>query len=95
MAVVNIFLTDPTGDTLDNFVHGDSTFTFNSIDGGGPRRLVEGPMWVFVDWAMPELSGLEMCRRLANRRHSSPPRAAAVSASASAWTTASRSPSRT
>jgi two-component system phosphate regulon response regulator PhoB len=64
MAVVNIFLTDPTGDTLDNFVHGDSTFTFNSIDGGGPRRLVEGPIWVFVDWAMPELSGLEMCRRL-------------------------------
>jgi two-component system phosphate regulon response regulator PhoB len=64
MAVVNIFLTDPMGDALEDFVHGDSIFTFNSIDGAGPRRLVEGPMWAFVDWAMPDLSGLEMCRRL-------------------------------
>ncbi|MDY7098484.1 MAG: response regulator transcription factor, partial [Pseudomonadota bacterium] len=30
----------------------------------GPRRLVEGPVWAFVDWVMDDLAGLEMCRRL-------------------------------
>lgn len=64
MPLVNIFLTDPVGETLDAFVHDDFTFTFNAMDGAGPRRLVEGPMWAFVDWVMPDLSGLEMCRRL-------------------------------
>ncbi len=64
MPLVNIFLTDPIGDTMDDFVHDDLTFTFNTMDGAGPRRLVEGPMWAFVDWVMPDLSGLEMCRRL-------------------------------
>lgn len=64
MALVNIFLTDPAGDGMEPFVHGGMTFTFNAMDGAGPRRLVEGPMWAFVDWVMPDLSGLEMCRRL-------------------------------
>lgn len=64
MALVNIFLTDPAGDGMEPFVHGGMTFTFNSMDGLGPRRLVEGPMWAFVDWVMADLSGLEMCRRL-------------------------------
>jgi len=49
---------------MGDFVHSDSTFTFNWMDGSGPRRLVEGPMWAFVDWVLPDLSGLEMCRRL-------------------------------
>lgn len=64
MSLVNIFLTNPAGDAMDAFVHDGSTFTFNTMDGAGPRRLVEGPMWAFVDWVMPDLSGLEMCRRL-------------------------------
>jgi two-component system phosphate regulon response regulator PhoB len=64
MALVNIFLTDPMGDAMEEFVHDELTFTFNSMDGAGPRRLVEGPMWAFVEWVMPDLSGLEMCRRL-------------------------------
>jgi two-component system phosphate regulon response regulator PhoB len=64
MALVNIFLTNPAGDAMEAFAHDDLTFTFNTMDGSGPRRLVEGPMWAFVDWVMPDLSGLEMCRRL-------------------------------
>ena len=64
MPFVNIFLTDPVGDSMDDFVHGNVTFTFDAIDGSGPRRLVEGPMWAFVEWVMADLSGLEMCRRL-------------------------------
>lgn len=64
MDVINIFLTDRLGETLDEFVHDQRRFTFDRLDGDGPRRLVEGPMWAFVDWVMEDLAGLEMCRRL-------------------------------
>jgi len=26
--------------------------------------LIEGALWIFVDWVLPAMSGLEMCRRL-------------------------------
>jgi len=64
MDVINIFLTNELGETLDDFVHDQRTFTFDRLGADGPRRLVEGPMWAFVDWVMDDLAGLEMCRRL-------------------------------
>jgi two-component system phosphate regulon response regulator PhoB len=64
MDVVNIFLTSELGESLDDFVHDQRRFTFDRLGAEGPRRLVEGPMWAFIDWVMPELAGLEMCRRL-------------------------------
>ena len=64
MDVVNIFLTSDLGTGLEDFVHDQRRFTFDRLGPEGPRRLVEGPMWAFVDWVMPELAGLEMCRRL-------------------------------
>ncbi len=64
MDVVNIFLTSDLGASLEDFVHDHRRFTFDQLGPEGPRRLVEGPMWAFVDWVMPELAGLEMCRRL-------------------------------
>lgn len=64
MDVINIFLTNGLGDTLDDFVHDGRRFTFDRLSGEGPQRLVEGPMWAFVDWVMDDLAGLEMCRRL-------------------------------
>lgn len=64
MDVVNIFLSDPIGDTLEDFEHDGIRFTFDRLAGGGPRRLLEGQVWAFVDWVMEDCSGLEMCRRL-------------------------------
>lgn len=64
MDVINIFLTNGLGDTLDDFVHDGRRFTFDRLGSEGPQRLVEGPMWAFVDWVMDDLAGLEMCRRL-------------------------------
>lgn len=64
MDVINIFLTSELGETLDDFVHDGRRFTFDHLGPDGPRRLVEGPMWAFVDWVMDDLAGLEMCRRL-------------------------------
>jgi len=64
VGVVNIFLSDPIGEGLADFEHDGLRFTFDRLDGDGPRRLVEGEMWAFVDWVMEDCSGLEMCRRL-------------------------------
>ncbi|MEM7664969.1 MAG: response regulator transcription factor [Pseudomonadota bacterium] len=64
MDVINIFLTNELGETLEDFVHDQRRFTFDHLGPDGPRRLVEGPMWAFVDWVMDDLAGLEMCRRL-------------------------------
>jgi two-component system phosphate regulon response regulator PhoB len=64
MDVINIFLTSELGESLDDFVHDQRRFTFDRLGPEGPRRLVEGPMWAFIDWVMDDLAGLEMCRRL-------------------------------
>jgi len=64
MDVINIFLTSDLGESLEDFVHDQRRFTFDQMGPEGPKRLVEGPMWAFVDWVMPELAGLELCRRL-------------------------------
>lgn len=64
MPATTIFLTDPLADELDDFAHGDDRFTFARLGPDGPRQLAEGPVWVFVDWVMDDLAGLEMCRRL-------------------------------
>ncbi len=64
MDVVHIFVTSELGERLDDFVHNGRRFTFDHLSPDGPRRLVEGPMWAFIDWVMEDLAGLEMCRRL-------------------------------
>lgn len=64
MDVVNIFVTGDLGESLEDFVHDHRRFTFDRLGPEGPRRLVEGPMWAFVDWVLPDLAGLELCRRL-------------------------------
>lgn len=64
MGIVNIFLTDRMGAEMEPFEHEVSKFVFDWLPEAGPRRLVEGPVWVFVDWVMDGIAGLEMCRRL-------------------------------
>ena len=64
MDVINIFLTDKIAESLEPFEHENARFVFDWLPQCGPRRLVEGPVWAFVDWVMDELAGLEMCRRL-------------------------------
>ncbi|EDL48774.1 response regulator transcription factor [Erythrobacter sp. SD-21] len=64
MAVIYILMTDPQVERYDNFDNGETTYVFDRLASGGPRRLLEGPVCVFVDWVLEDLSGLEMCRRL-------------------------------
>lgn len=61
---VTIFTTDSDAARFEAFAHGDTSFAFDLLTSDGPHRLVEGPVWSFVDWVMEDLSGLEMCRRL-------------------------------
>ena len=64
MQSVNIFVSNDVAGGFEPFEHGRTRFTFDRFGPEGPRRLVEGPLWVFVDWVMEDLAGLEMCRRL-------------------------------
>ena len=64
MQVINIFLTSEIGEGFEDFVHDEARFTFDRIGAEGTKRLIDGPAWVFVDWVMDDLAGLEMCRRL-------------------------------
>jgi two-component system phosphate regulon response regulator PhoB len=61
---ITILTTHPGGGEFEPFSHGEMTFAFEHLSAGGPRKLIEGPGWAFIDWIIPELSGLEMCRRL-------------------------------
>lgn len=61
---VYIYLTDPFAEAMEPFALDNTRFVFERLDASGPRRLLDGPIWAFVDWVMDDLSGLEMCRRL-------------------------------
>ncbi len=64
MNAINIFLTDALGEEAEDFTHGETRYAFARLYPDGPHRVIEGPVYIFVDWVMDELSGLEMCRRL-------------------------------
>lgn len=64
MDVITIFLTSELGEPLEDFVHNERRFVFEHLSERGPQRLIEGPVWAFIDWVMEDLAGLEMCRRL-------------------------------
>src|SRR5690606_26418744 len=61
---VSILTTNADAARFEDFVHGETVFTFDLLTAEGPRKLVEGPAWAFVEWVMDDLSGLELCRRL-------------------------------
>jgi two-component system, OmpR family, phosphate regulon response regulator PhoB len=61
---IDILLTsDLTGGT-EPFQHGDLRVTFHRWSASTDLPLVEGGLWAFVDWVLPDISGLEICRRL-------------------------------
>lgn len=64
METVNIFLSDAAAADWPDFEHDGRRFVFAHLDGAGLRHLVDGAAWIFIDWVMPAMAGLEMCRRL-------------------------------
>ena len=64
MIVVTILTTTPVTGGDGPFEHGRVKYTFAKLDTSAGRVLIGGPLFVFIDWSLPEMSGLEMCRRL-------------------------------
>ena len=61
---ISIFTTSRDAAQFREFSQGEALFAFSLLPPDGPRALVDGRAWVFVDWVMEDLSGLEMVRRL-------------------------------
>lgn len=49
---------------FEKFELNDTVFEFRSLKADHPSALIEGAGWIFVDWVLDDLAGLEMCRRL-------------------------------
>jgi two-component system phosphate regulon response regulator PhoB len=64
MRQIDILLTGALPGGHDSFVHGDLRVVFHRFDWSAPLPLLDGRPWAFVDWLLPDLSGLELCRRL-------------------------------
>lgn len=61
---ISIFTSNRDAAQFREFAQGEALFSFVLLQPDGPRALVDGRAWVFVDWVMDDLSGLEMVRRL-------------------------------
>jgi two-component system phosphate regulon response regulator PhoB len=64
MQTVTIWLTSPLAEPMADLVHDGRRLTFGRLGPRGPESGVKGPLWVFVDWVLDAMAGLEMCRRL-------------------------------
>lgn len=64
MGQIDILLTSACAGGQEPFVHDDLRVKFHVWGGTGPLPLLDGAPWAFVDWLLPDLSGLELCRRL-------------------------------
>jgi two-component system phosphate regulon response regulator PhoB len=61
---VTILTTEEGAEGFEDFELNGTVFEFRKLTADGPTVLIDGAAWVFVDWVMEDLSGLEMCRRL-------------------------------
>ncbi len=64
MAVVRIFLSIHDAGLFEPLEHGDTRFEFSDLARLDDAGLIDGSIWIFIDWVMDEISGLELCRRL-------------------------------
>ena len=61
---IDVLLTSDLAGGAEPFQHGELRIAFHRWAGASDLPLVEGALWAFVDWVLPEMSGLEICRRL-------------------------------
>src|SRR5262249_40438732 len=46
------------------FRHDDFDVVLHRWSDFAELPLIEGALWIFIDWVLPDMSGLELCRRL-------------------------------
>lgn len=61
---IDVLITSDLTDGTEPFHHGELRVVFCKWSGDGEVPLLEGSPWAFVDWQLPHLSGIEVCRRL-------------------------------
>lgn len=64
MRQIDILLTGDVPGGRESFVHGDLRVVFHDWQWSDPPPLLDGHPWAFIDWVLPDMSGLELCRRL-------------------------------
>jgi two-component system phosphate regulon response regulator PhoB len=64
MRHIDILLTGKLEGGMAPFTHGELEIAFHEWTNFGELPLLEGALWAFVDWVLPDTSGLEICRRL-------------------------------
>lgn len=63
MRQIDILLTEELTGGRDAFAHSDLRVVFHRWKFEAPLPLMEGQPWAFIDWVLPDMSGLELCRR--------------------------------
>lgn len=64
MQRIDILLTGELEGGLAPFRHGDLEAILHRWSASAQLPLIDGALWAFVDWVLPDMSGLELCRRL-------------------------------
>ncbi|MBS0481309.1 MAG: winged helix-turn-helix domain-containing protein [Proteobacteria bacterium] len=61
---VTILITSPASQLLAEIAQRRPAWQVMTLGSQPPEGPVSGPLWGFIDWLCPAMSGLEMCRRL-------------------------------
>lgn len=64
MRRIDILLASELGGGLAAFRHDGFEVVLHRWTDFSELPLIDGALWVFIDWVLPEMSGLELCRRL-------------------------------
>jgi two-component system phosphate regulon response regulator PhoB len=64
MRKIDILVTSDVADGMEPFLHGNVEMRFRFWMPDRELPLLDGAVWAFVDWVLPEISGLEVCRRM-------------------------------
>ncbi|GGY92708.1 winged helix-turn-helix domain-containing protein [Novosphingobium colocasiae] len=64
MRRIDILLTSDLVGGMAPFRHDDLEVALHRWSDPSDLPLIEGALWMFVDWVLPQMSGLELCRRL-------------------------------
>lgn len=64
MQRIDILLTGELEGGFAPFRHGDLDVVLHRWSAPPQLPLIDGSLWAFVDWVLPDMSGLELCRRL-------------------------------
>ena len=64
MRRITVFTTTEPEGGVAPFRHGELEIAIRPWTRNGPLPLLDGAVWAFVDWLLPEMPGLEACRRL-------------------------------